>query len=63
MGLADVIMQAIFYIYDHEKNISGAPGGEGGYILQLHSRTSVLRKKAVASYNAFPLLTQMPLAA
>lgn len=37
MGHADVIMQAIFYTYDHEKNISGAPSGGKSYILHLAS--------------------------
>lgn len=37
IGHADVIMQAIFYTYDHEKNISRAPSGGKSNILQLSS--------------------------
>lgn len=43
IGHADVIMQAIFYIYDHEKNISRAPSRGKSNILQLTSVHSVGR--------------------
>lgn len=41
MGHADVIMQAIFYTYDHERNILRSPTGGKSYILQLTSVHSV----------------------